>query len=250
MDDVVAALDEQVEELRDMVGALDEDRLAAASACEGWSVADVLLHLAQTNELAVASVRGDLVAAAERVWGQTAPGDVDAAAGEAVAVERGASGADVRARWDRSARDMVDAFAGVDPATRVPWVAGDMAARSLATTRIAETWIHTGDVAEGLGVRHEPADRIWHIVYLVHRTIPYAFARAGREPAGRVRFEVTAPRTGETWAFGDADAPTVVTGPAVDLCRVAGQRARAADTALVATGPDGADVLALMRTFA
>ena len=250
MDDVVAALAEQVEELREMVGGLDDGGLATPSACEGWSVADVLLHLAQTNEAAVASARDELAGASGWLWGETRPSDVDAAADAAVATERGAGAAEVRARWDRSARDMVAAFDAVDPAARVQWVVGEMAARSLATTRIAETWIHTGDIAEGLGVGREPADRIRHVVYLVHRTIPYAFARAGREPAGPVRFEVTAPASGDTWAFGDAGAPTVVTGPAVDLCLVAGQRLPAADTALAATGPDGADVLALMRTFA
>lgn len=250
VDDVVAALSEQVDELRAIVGPLDEGGLATASACEGWTVADVLLHLAQTNELATASLRGDLVAAAERVWGRAQPGaDVDALAGAAVDAERGAGGAEVRARWDAGARDMVDAFAATDPGARVLWVAGEMGARTLATTRIAETWIHTGDIADGLGVDRRPADRIRHIVYLVHRTIPYAFARAGRPPAGPVRFEVTSP-DGATWAFGDPAAPTVVTGPADDLCRVAGQRSPAADTALSATGPDAADVLALMRTFA
>src|SRR5829696_4693476 len=96
VDDVVAALDEQVGELRSLVAPLDEGGLATASACEGWSVADVLLHLAQTNEAAVASVRGGLEAAAERLWGQARPGDVDAAAGDAVAAERGASGNEVR----------------------------------------------------------------------------------------------------------------------------------------------------------
>lgn len=247
--DVVAALAEQVDELRSIVGPLDEGGLATASACAGWSVADVLLHLAQTNEAAVASVRDDPASVAA-LWGQARSGDVDELAGDAVAAERGATGAEVRARWDRSARDMVAAFATADPAARVEWVVGQMAARTLATTRIAETWIHTGDIAEPLGVPRAPADRIRHIVYLVHRTIPYAFARAGREPAGPVRFEVTAPSGGATWAFGDAGAATVVTGPALDLCRVAGQRAEAAETALVATGPDGADVLALMRTFA
>jgi uncharacterized protein (TIGR03084 family) len=249
MDDVVAALAEQVDELRSMVGPLDEDGLATPSACAGWSVADVLLHLAQTNEAAVASVHGDL-AAVEGQWGHARRGDVDEAAGDAVEAERGATGAEVRARWDRSAQAMVAAFAAADPAARVEWVVGQMAARTLATTRIAESWIHTGDIAEGLGVVRPPADRIRHIVYLVHRTIPYAFRRAGREPAGTVRFEVTSPVDGDAWAFGDAHAATVVTGPALDLCRVAGQRAAAADTALVATGPDGADVLALMRTFA
>ena len=43
---------------------------------------------------------------------------------------------------------------------------------------------------------------------------------------------------------------TTVTGDALDLCLVAGQRADAADTGLVAEGPDASDVLALVRTFA
>ena len=43
---------------------------------------------------------------------------------------------------------------------------------------------------------------------------------------------------------------TGVRGPALDLCRVAGQRADAADTALAATGPDAEAVLDLVRTFA
>ncbi len=135
-----------------MVGGLDDGGLATPSACEGWSVADVLLHLAQTNEAAVASARDELAGASGWLWGETRPSDVDAAADAAVATERGAGGAEVRARWDRSARDMVAAFDAVDPAARVQWVVGEMAARSLATTRIAETWIHTGDIAEGLGV--------------------------------------------------------------------------------------------------
>jgi uncharacterized protein (TIGR03084 family) len=250
MDDVVAALAEQVVELRTMVGGLDDGGLATPSACEGWSVADVLLHLAQTDEAAIASLRGELAGAAGWLWGEARAAGVDAAADAAVATERGDGGPELRARWDRSARDMIATFDAVDPAARVEWVVGEMAARTLATTRIAEAWIHTGDIAEGLGVRREPADRIRHIVYLVHRTIPYAFARAGREPAGPVRFEVIAPASGDGWAVGDAGAPTVVHGPAVDLCLVAGQRVPAADTALTATGPDGADVLALMRTFA
>jgi hypothetical protein len=50
--------------------------------------------------------------------------------------------------------------------------------------------------------------------------------------------------------FGDDDAPTVVTGSALDLCRAAGQRAVATDTSLVASGPSAGPVLELVRTFA
>jgi uncharacterized protein (TIGR03084 family) len=124
--------------------------------------------------------------------------------------------------------------------------------RTLATTHLAECWIHSGDVADGLGVELAPTDRLRLIARLAWRTLPYAFTRAGEQPPGRVAFELTGP-SGDEWRFADAadePSPTLVRGTALDLCRVAGQRASAADTDLVATGPDADAVLALVRTFA
>lgn len=248
VDEVTRALADQLDELRTLVADLDEGGLRAASACPGWSISDVLLHLAQTNEIATASAMGSFAEATE-MWRGAAGDDVDALAGSAVERDRGASGDQIRQRWQSSADAMVAAFAGGDPARRVMWVVGDMAARTLATTRIAETWIHAGDIAAGMGVVLPPTDRLRHVARLVHRTLPYAFARAGQDGPGAVRFDLTA-SDGGRWEFGDDDAPTVVTGSAVDLCRVAGQRAAAANVDLRAEGPDAAGVLELMRTFA
>lgn len=255
MHEVVEALRQQVEELAAIVDGLDEEKLAAPSACPGWSVADVLLHLAQTNEMASASVHGSLPEAAA-AWvgpdaGSATRTDIDELAGAAVDRDRGATGAEVRDRWRRSADAMVSAFEGCDPSARVQWVAGDMAPRSLATTRIAETWIHTRDVCVGLGVEQPRSDRIWHIARLVHRTLPYAFLRAGLSAGpGAVRFELTSPEDPSmVWEFGD-DGETIITGAAEDLCRVAGQRAVAPDTSLHGKGPDAENVLRYMRTFA
>jgi uncharacterized protein (TIGR03084 family) len=249
VDEVVRALRDQVEELDTMVSGLDETDWAQPSACPGWSVADVLVHLAQTNEVATASVAGqwDEVAA---MWGDAADeATVDDLAGAAVETSDRRSGPDVYEWWKQTADDMVRAFDATDPRARVPWVIGEMAARTLCTTRLSETWIHTTDIAHGLDVVVAPTDRLWHIARLVHRTIPYAFGRADRPAPDRVRFDLTAP-DGSSWTFGDDDAPTVVTGPAEELCLVAGQRADATDTSLVATGPDAASALELMRTFA
>ena len=78
-------------------------------------------------------------------------------------------------------------------------------------------------------------------------------ARAGRSVAGPVTFDLVGP-SGDRWLFtaddDDAAAVTTVRGPALDLCRVAGQRASAASTSLTAVGPDAEDVLELVRTFA
>ena len=92
-------------------------------------------------------------------------------------------------------------------------------------------------------------DRIAHIVRLAWRTVPYAFARAGRDAPGPVGFDLVLP-SGARLSLGLDEAVTTVRGSALDLCRVAGQRAAAADTSLTAEGPAADDVLRLVRTFA
>jgi uncharacterized protein (TIGR03084 family) len=248
---VAEALAEQQDELRGLLDGLDEAGWAKASACAGWSIADVVLHLAQTNEMAIGSLEGRYEEVlAGLVEGMAGSGSIDEGADRMVAKERGAPPAEVRARWEASVERLAAGLAAGDPKRRVQWVVGTMAASTLGTTRLAETWIHTGDVAEGLGVELAPADRIWHIARLAWRTIPYAFQRDGRPPPGPVALHLTAP-SGERWEFEpEGHAATIVRGDAAELCRVASRRVDPADTGLTAEGPDGEAVLALIRTWA
>jgi uncharacterized protein (TIGR03084 family) len=262
VDKELAALAAQQDELSALLATLDEQGWQTPSRCAGWTVADVVLHLAQTNELALASLRGRFsdavaeLAAAPAAEGSGSVGGLGPAAtadeGAAAMVERerGLSAAAVRERWQAGADDLRRELAEAEPGRRVEWVAGRLSVRTLATTRLAETWIHTGDVAVPLGRPRAMDDRLWHIARLAWRTLPYALARAGRELSGPVAFALDAPN-GDTWHFApDDDALTVVEGAAVELCEVAGQRADAADTGLRAEGPDAAAVLELVRTFA
>jgi uncharacterized protein (TIGR03084 family) len=250
MDPIVAALAAQQDELDGILrGASDAD-WDAPTRCPGWAVSDVVLHLAQTDELALASVE-DRIAEAGAAWtGASGGGTVDDLAGAFVAQQRGAPPQQVLQRWRAAALAVRHAFDTVDPSARLTWVAGQLSARTLATTRLSETWIHTGDVAEALGVARAPGPQLEQIVRLAWRTLPYAFARDGKELAGQVAVELTAP-DGGTWAFGDPGAATtVVRGPAMDFCEVAARRLDPADSGLTATGPDARDVLALVRTYA
>jgi uncharacterized protein (TIGR03084 family) len=255
VDDVLTALSDQIDELGGLVAPLDAAGWAAPSACAGWSVSDVVLHLAQTNEMALGSLDGRMDEVITALAGDAPPAaDVDEGAERMVARERGAPGPDVLARWRSGADELVAGLGAGDPSRRVTWVAGQLSVRTLATTRLAETWIHTGDVAFGLGQPPSATDRLWHIARLAWRTLPYAFARAGRPPlAGPVAVVLRAP-DGSTWTFGpepgSAPAATTVEGDALDLCLVAGQRAEAAETGLRASGPDADAVLDLVRTFA
>jgi uncharacterized protein (TIGR03084 family) len=250
MEDILAALGAQQDELESLLVPLDDAGWNRPSACEGWTIADVVLHVAQSNEMAAGSARGEFDAVLTRLTeGLRPPTDIDDAAALMVDKERGAPPAEVRARWRRSCADLEQALLACSPSDRLHWVAGQLAARTLCTTRLAETWLHTGDVADGLGVTLTPGDQLEHVARLAWRTIPYAFQRAGREAPGDVAFRLDAP-SGAAWAFGDDDAPTRITGSGYELCLVAGQRANAAATGLVGEGPRADEVLELVRTFA
>jgi uncharacterized protein (TIGR03084 family) len=171
-------------------------------------------------------------------------------AGKAVAAQRGRPGKEVYERWRASSAAQGAALAACEPGTRLPWVVGELAAITLATTRLAETWIHTGDVAAGLDRELTPAARLRPIARLAWRTLPYAFTQAGKTLSGPVALRLTAP-DGTAWVFEtDEPATTTVSGPALDFCLVAARRIPPSETTLTATGPDGDDVLELVRTFA
>lgn len=251
--DVVDALAAQQAELLALVADRTEDELRRPTRCAGWTAADVLLHLAQTNEAAVASVGGRLGDFSLGGVDGVEATDVDELADLAVKAEASMAPGEVRGRWSASAAAQEAAFRAVDPHARVMWVEGELAARSLASTRLSETWIHTVDVASAFGFQPVPTDRLWHVARLAWRTVPYAFARAGRELHGPVAFELEG-ADGSSWSFVPEEAAgpaaTVVRGSAAELCEVAGQRCDAADTDLTAEGPDALAVLALVRTFA
>jgi uncharacterized protein (TIGR03084 family) len=249
VDELLADLSGQHAELDGLLAGREQHEWRRRSPCVGWDVADVVVHLHQTDELALVSLRGGLDAAIESVTGAD-PSAVDRAADASVAAVRGRPGAEILARWRASAAELRTTFARTDPRARLQWVVGTLSAHTLAATRLAECWIHTTDVAAALGVTVPPTDRLRPIARLAWRTVPYAFAHGGEEPHGAVGFDLVGP-SGDAWRFGlDDDPPTVVTGPAIDLCLVAGRRREPAATALRATGPDSEAVLRLVRTYA
>lgn len=245
------ALGEQHRELDDLLAGLDGDAWGRpAPDCPGWSVADVVLHLAQTDELVVAAVDGGFPAAAERVVPGAIGGTVDDVVERIIEHERGAPAPEVHARWRVAAAEVRALLAGSDPRRPLPWVVTDLPARTMATTRLSECWIHTHDVAVAVGARLAPGDRLRHIARLAVRTVPYAFTRAGlTPPAGPIAARLTAP-DGSTWSIGPDDAPTTIHGPALDFCLVAARRLDPGSSGLTAEGPDATDVLRLVRTYA
>ncbi len=251
MDPALEALADQHAETADLIHGLTDDDADSATRCPGWSVTDVLLHLAQSDELAIASLMGALGdAAIDGASGWVQGQSVDETVSAMVNRDRGAPFADVVQRWTVNASRLREVLATMDLSVRVQWVAGELSARTLATTRLAETWIHTGDIADAVGIDLAPTDRLRLIARLAWRTLPYAFSTNGRTMSGPVELRLTGP-SGELWEFTpDTPAATIISGSALELCEVAARRLDPTDTTLVGQGPDGDNALAVIRTYA
>ena len=242
LDDFVA----EAVRLDSILSLLTEAQWLADSAADGWTVADVVLHLAQGDERVVASAGGTAPRA-----GADADVTVDEWAARAVDAERAAP-REVFVRWRRTRDAAVAALRAADPQQPLPWVEGPMKPATLTTTRLAEYWAHGLDITGPFGIDFPDTSRLRHIAWLAHRTLPYALSLAGEEPAA-VRCSLTAPDGATTWTFGRDDAESEISGPAGIFCRVAAQRldpGAAAASGLHASGPHGAAALRVVRTYA
>src|SRR3954447_16562292 len=118
MEQILVDLADQHAELDGILAGLDEEAWSRPSACLGWSVADVVVHLTQSDDGAVASVEGRLP---EEGLGlaREGPSNVDDWAEQMVDQERGTPGAEVLERWRRTTAAMRAAFERCDLSARV-----------------------------------------------------------------------------------------------------------------------------------
>ncbi|HEU5155719.1 MAG TPA: maleylpyruvate isomerase family mycothiol-dependent enzyme [Streptosporangiaceae bacterium] len=243
MTDIFEDLETEYEQLDGVLSALTPAQWTHPSAAAGWSVADVVLHLAQSEELVASSIAGE-----EGLFSGESAGKVDDWANDLVAAQRDITPGDLLARWRAAAFATPAALRAQPKGTRLRWITNRISPAALATTRLAEHWTHAHDITDPLGIDYPDTARLRHIAWLGHRTLPYAFAVENIQ-GGRVYCELTAP-DGQTWRFGEPDAPSVITGPAAEFCRVGARRLAPADSSLKATGPHGPQALAVLRNYA
>lgn len=240
---VVDDLEAEQDALEAVLAALTVEQWEHPSAAAGWTIADVVLHLAQTEESVAASIanadRPDLFERGDQA--------LDDAVDDAVRADR-APGPVVFERWRAARRQSVGALRRADPDQRVPWAATPLRPQVLATTRLAEHWAHALDVTTALGVPYPDTGRLRHIAWLGHRTLPYAFSVAGEEPH-EIFCELTGP-SGDVWRYGPESAESTVRGPAADFCRVGARRMTPEQARLVASGPYAAAALRVLRNYA
>ncbi|MFJ8107402.1 TIGR03084 family metal-binding protein [Streptomyces sp. NPDC096132] len=235
------------DELDLLMAELEPEQWRLPTPAPGWTVAHQIAHLAWTDHSSVLAVTDHDAFAREVEKALAAPGDfVDNGAEEGAAKPP----AELLAHWRAGREALQDALRAAPPGARFPWYGPPMAAASMATARLMETWAHGLDVADALGVTPAPTDRLRHIARLGVRTRDFAFGVHGLPaPFEEFRVELTAP-SGEVWTYGPEDATDRVSGPALDFCLLVTQRAHRADLALDAEGPDADRWLDIAQAFA
>ena len=244
--DLLDDLTAEQRELQERLRGIDSDAWLRPTPARGWDVRDTVAHLADTDEMAIATATGT-------------PGSINdraalAASGEDLTYSgvlhgRRRSGLEVLTWWESTTTAERTMFEELDPNVRVPWGIG-MRAPSFITARLMETWAHSLDVCTATGVEPVDTDRLAHVAWLSTRALPYAYTVAGREPpTDPVRVELTLP-SGAEWTYGPADATNRITGPAGEYCRVFVHRMKLADArGLRAEGSAATSALCVARAF-
>jgi uncharacterized protein (TIGR03084 family) len=226
-------LADEEREFAELLGTLKDADWHRASAADGWTIADQVAHLADTEEVAA-----DTLADGPRAFAETVPEYRSAEDFTAVGCRRGdgLSSEDLTAWWARAGSRTRRLMAERAPEDRVAWGFG-MTTETFATARLMEHWAHGLDIRDALGLPVGDAARLRRIAALGHSTLRYALARARvRWPQGRgLRLELKA-RDGAELAIGPADATDVLRGSLLEWCRVATRRSRGVTVALKADG--------------
>jgi uncharacterized protein (TIGR03084 family) len=232
---------------RTLVAGLDEAGWHTPTPAAGWDIADQISHLAYFDEVTVRSAVHP-----EQFRAELAAAEADSGINpDTIAARfRDRTGAQLLAWFDTARTELIGTFAALDPRARLPWFGPAMSAASSLTARIMETWAHTQDIADALGVAREPTDRLRHVAHIGVGARAFSYAVHGKTPPeAAVRVELTGP-DGSLWTWGHQDAADRVTGPALDFCLLVTQRRHRDDVALAIDGPAAAEWMAIAQAFA
>jgi uncharacterized protein (TIGR03084 family) len=223
---------------------LSDEQWLTATPAEGWDIRDQVSHLADTNDICVDTITGGPRPLNEEALKYSSP---EAFTQSGVDKGRAMAPAEVFEWWRASAERNRNALLEKDARDRIPWGLG-MSAKMMATARLMETWAHAGDIRGALDLEPSATPRLRSIAFLTLRAVPYALSYAKVEqPSGTLRAELT--YDDGTWLLGPDDADNVITGDALEFCRLGIRRVARADTSLKGVGPLADAALNNLRAF-
>ncbi len=252
LDDVLTDLQAESEQLDAWVADLDPEPGSGGgwttiTTPEGWTVGHQAAHLAWTDTASLTAIAGgEAFDALMQTAAADPTGFVDAEAARMAQLPP----AELLALWRQGRTDLAEALRGVPDGEKIPWFGPPMSPTSMATARFMETWAHSHDVADALGIDVPRTDRVRHVCHLGVRTRGFAYLMRGLEaPDVPVRIELTSPE-GEQWTWGPEDATDRVTGDGWDFALLATRRRHRDDADVRATGEHAEAWLDIVQAFA
>ncbi len=221
MEQICVDIEAETEALAGVVDGFSEHQWRAPTVAEGWDSYETILHLGATGwicDLAVSNPAGFA-----KVRARLANGEVSVH--ELVRSETKAKEGNELWRWFLEIRgSMVNSLRKTEPKARITWLGPDIGARSLATSRLLETWTHSHDLADTFDVPYPPTDRLRHIAHIGYVTREFSYINRGMSmPDEPVRLELLSPN-GESWTWGPSDAEQLVVSTAYEFCKVLTRR--------------------------
>ncbi|MEV5606264.1 TIGR03084 family metal-binding protein [Streptomyces sp. NPDC052299] len=233
LQDTLKDLAADVEDVVGLVAELDATAWQTQTPAPGWTIADQVAHLTFIFRLARTAAESPETF---RTITAEAARDFNGAVNAALQQYNGMAPADLLTTFQTEAAACVQALSVVPENQVVPWLVNPLPPAILACAGIMELFGHGQDIADALGVRRVPTDRLRHLADFAFLTRDFGYQSRGETPPDEpFRFELTAP-SGEIWSIGPDDAAQTVTGPAHDFCLLVTRRRHRDDLALSATG--------------
>jgi uncharacterized protein (TIGR03084 family) len=236
--------------LKALIADLDDAAFEKTTQFKCWTINDVFRHLHFWNKAVMVATEGDEAFAAffEGVGAHMMKG------GSLPEYEKAylddLSGGALRETWASLVDETADAYAALDPSSRVPWAGPSMSARSAISARQMETWAHGQEVFDVLGTDREEHDRIRNIVVLGINTFGWTFKVRGETPPEPMPFVSLAAPSGELWTYGEAQQSSFIQGDAVEFAQVVTQTRNIGDTGLSVVGEPASEWMSKAQCFA
>lgn len=224
----------QRERLGESLAGLAPEQWASPSRCEGWTVQDVVAHLATVNQFWTFSVGAAVGGAPSRLLAEFDP---VATPDALVAASRGDAPAAVLDRYQASCAELASALAAVDD-----WDAlgeappGHLPLRAVALHALWDAWVHERDVLLPLGLDpvEDPAEVAASLAYAACLGPLFAVVMGGDRRRGVLGVRAADPdvalvlEVGDGVVVRDGEGPAgaaVLTGPAAALLEGLSRRA-------------------------
>ena len=246
-EDVLSDLGAESLQLDTWVAGLTADGWTTVTTPEGWTVAHQIGHLHWTDEASLAAITDqDEFGRGMKRAAENPSGYVDEGAEEMALLPP----EELLAMWREGRLALDAALRRVPPGEKIPWFGPPMSPASMATARIMETWAHSHDVAEALGLQVPQTSRVRHVCHLGVRARGFAYLVRGEQlPEVDVRVELTGP-DGDVWTWGPEGATERVTGSGYDFALLATRRRHLGDVDVRAEGEHAAHWLTIVQAFA